>query len=76
MPTFDMFHASVMFRIIGHVDGCFIIHVKIERTFAAKAELASQIAEVYGFLSSFRSSHDFCLTAGKSDGRLLLGAPR
>ena len=51
VPTVDVFHAAVVLRVVGYIDGRAVINVEIDGlTRGVKAELGTQIREVYGLL--------------------------
>eukprot|EP00965_Chrysotila_dentata_P248449 6208331-Pleurochrysis_carterae.AAC.1 len=75
MSAIDVLGASVVFRVVGKVNGGHVVHRERRRRVGAKPQFREQSAKIYGLLGGLGGSDNLGLARGQSNRGLLLRGP-
>eukprot|EP00965_Chrysotila_dentata_P006466 211011-Pleurochrysis_carterae.AAC.1 len=76
MAAIDVLSALMVFRIIGQINGAFVVHRERRRLRLWKSSLIEEGSKVNRFLGGLGRGDYFRFTGGQGDTRLLFRRPR
>src|SRR5258707_3801523 len=71
----QVFHATMMFRILGHSDSRLVVHFESGRFLNTIPKFRENVSHPCNLLSSLNSSHVLCLCGRESNNSLQFAVP-
>ena len=71
----QVFHVTMMFRVLGHSDCTLVVHFEGGRLFNTISKFRGNVPHPCNLLSSLNSSHVLCLCGRESNNCLQLAVP-
>ena len=71
VTTLDVFHTSVVLRVISHINRRLVVHEQVGGIRSAETKFACERGQVHCFLSRFRSGDNFSFARRESNTLLL-----